>query len=154
MTELRGQSRRAGFTGRSSYCTDPQSEALRALLAELRAQGFRWLDHGDCVGADALAHHLATDIGYRIKIHPPENERLRACCKGALIVEDVKPYIERNHDIVDDTEILIAVPSSMHEVLRSGTWATVRYARKQGRLIIIVWPDGTVTREGNGNEDE
>jgi hypothetical protein len=29
-----------------------------------------------------------------------------------------------------------------------GTWATVRYARKAGLPIAIIWPDGEITREG------
>jgi hypothetical protein len=53
----------------------------------------------------------------------------------------------RNHDIVDETELLIACPGELAEAVRSGTWATVRYARKLGRPIVIFWPDGSVTGE-------
>ena len=63
-------------------------------------------------------------------------------------VRDPLPYLERNRAIVDACDILIACPKGMQEEQRSGTWATVRYARRRDRPIVIVWPDGTVTREG------
>ncbi len=58
-----------------------------------------------------------------------------------------KPYLKRNHDIVDESDILIGFPSSEEERLRSGTWATVRYARKTGKRIYIIFPDGKVKQE-------
>jgi hypothetical protein len=52
----------------------------------------------------------------------------------------------RNHRIVDMTRVLVACPDG-EERQHSGTWATVRYARKRGKWIIIVYPDGTVREE-------
>lgn len=47
-----------------------------------------------------------------------------------------KPYLERNKDIANEgIDGLIAAPSGWVEELRSGTWATVRYARKLKRTI-------------------
>jgi len=37
-----------------------------------------------------------------------------------------KPYLTRNKDIVRDTEMLVAAPADETEVIRSGTWSTVR----------------------------
>lgn len=59
-----------------------------------------------------------------------------------------KPYLVRNRDIVEETELLIAAPAKAVEHLQSGTWSTVRYARRFGRPISIIRPDGTVIREG------
>ena len=42
----------------------PQSAALAAHLRERWDQGWRELHHGDCVGADALAHQIAGSIGW------------------------------------------------------------------------------------------
>jgi len=70
---------------------------------------------------------------------------------GAGAASDIrrnpKPYLERNHNIVDESELLIACPKSKEEELRSGTWATVRYARKKGVRIILIYPDGSVSEE-------
>jgi hypothetical protein len=57
-----------------------------------------------------------------------------------------KPYLVRNHEIVDDSQVLIAAPKEFTEQLRSGTWATIRYARKIGRTVRIVFPDGSIGR--------
>jgi hypothetical protein len=57
-----------------------------------------------------------------------------------------RPYIARNHDIVNHTNYLIACPDTMKEVQRSGTWATVRYAGKHDRVVYLVYPDGRLDR--------
>lgn len=59
-------------------------------------------------------------------------------------IRDPLPPLERNHRIVDACDVLIACPKDAQEQLRSGTWATVRYARKQGKRVIVITPDGTV----------
>lgn len=35
----------------------------------------------------------------------------------------------------------------MEEEQKTGTWYTIRYARKQNKQIVIFWPDGTITNE-------
>ena len=96
--------------------------------------------HGDCIGSDAKAHKVADSTGCRIVIHPPENPKSRAYCSTATAsVRAPKTYLQRNHDIVDSSKILIAVPKDPNrEVLRSGTWATIRYARKKGVPVYML----------------
>lgn len=53
-------------------------------------------------------------------------------------------FLKRDHRIVDVTDKLIAAPGQAAEVLRSGTWATVRYAVKIGRPGLTVYPGGLV----------
>jgi hypothetical protein len=53
------------------------------------------------------------------------------------------PPLDRNKMMVDDCEALIATPRLMVEELRSGTWSTIRYARKCRKPVHIVWPDGS-----------
>lgn len=56
--------------------------------------------------------------------------------------------IDRNHRLVDSTDLLLAVYNG---VRRSGTGATVNYARKMGRKIILIDPvTRSITHEGNG----
>ena len=40
--------------------------------------------------------------------------------------------------------MMIAAPSEAEEQRRSGTWSTVRFARKQGKPVFVISPDGTV----------
>jgi hypothetical protein len=127
-----------GFTGTASGMTEHQQAELYGTLCihpHLRT-GFR---HGDCVGADAEAHAIALELGWPVVIHPPANPKRRAYCDGG-VVKGPRPYLVRNHDIVDACDFLIAAPRQRKEVLRSGTWATVRYARKVGKEVIILEP--------------
>ena len=56
--------------------------------------------------------------------------------------------IDRNHRLVESAELLLAV---FNGVRRSGTGATVNYARKLGREIIVIDPlTRSVTHEGDG----
>jgi len=123
--------------------TDVQLRALEDLLVQLPV---RELHHGDCTGTDKEAHAAARGLGIRIVIHPPEDTSRKANCIGDEI-RRAKPYLERNHDIVDETDFLIACPRGRREELRSGTWATIRYARKMQRVIYLVWNDGSYSRE-------
>jgi len=94
--------------------------------------------HGDCVGADAEAHEIASVLlgPNRIHIRPPSDSTHRAWC-AAAIEFPTEPYLKRDHKIVETTQVLIAAPKGP-EILRSGTWATVRHARKLGRIILLL----------------
>lgn len=134
-----------GFTGTSDYQREAQLEALKLKLKELRFDEFH---HGDCINADENAHEIVMMCTTAtVVIHPPLNTHARAYCKGEasrIIRREPKPYLARNHDIVDETDLLIACPRSKLEQRRSGTWATVRYARKVGKPVILITPDGKI----------
>ncbi len=132
-----------GFTGTQIGMTKPQFVSFSKVYKEL---GVKELHHGDCIGSDEEAHGVARKYGNRIVIHPPSSSSKRAFCKGD-VVHRPAPYLERNKDIVADTELIIATPKQMAEIQRSGTWATVRYARRKDRGIFIVYPDGTVEED-------
>lgn len=135
-----------GFTGTQDGCTDPQFDLLVEVLQELHE--VTEAHHGDCLGADFQFTVIVDCIFGTGKIHnhPPEDNKKRAFCRADKIYDPL-PYLVRNHNIVDATEILIACPKTMKEELRSGTWATIRYARKQKGVIVILWPDGKYTYE-------
>jgi predicted Rossmann fold nucleotide-binding protein DprA/Smf involved in DNA uptake len=42
---------------------------------------------------------------------------------------------------------LIACPQTLKEEIRSGTWTTVRIARRLGRVIWLVYPNGAIVIE-------
>lgn len=132
---------RVGFTGTQVGMAPRQRSAFAEELSSLSGS----FHHGDCVGADEEAHAIARGTGWWIVVHPPLNPAKRAWCQGDVILP-AKDYLPRNHDIAAVTEILLATPKTMREELYSGTWATVRYARKLGRPVRIIWLDGSVTR--------
>jgi hypothetical protein len=103
------------------------------------------LHHGMCVGGDADGHEIAREIGYFIVGHPPTDERLMA----DLQCEEMwpaKPYLDRNKDIAKCGHALIACPSEPEEQPRGGTWSTVRFARKIGRTVVLILPNGQIVQ--------
>lgn len=120
-----------GFTGTSKrFPTVEQGKRLNYRLKVLYAGGEREFHHGDCIKMDAWVAEAAKAIGFRLICHPPANEYKRAFVQSH-VVSDRKPFLDRNHDIVDESTILLAAPDTSQEELRSGTWATIRYARKK-----------------------
>lgn len=126
-----------GITGTRSGLSRRQRIEAERLLAELSPE---WLHHGDCRGVDAQLHEMARHSGIKVKVHPPDGRKLRAWCEGDETAEP-KPYLTRNHAIVNEVDTMLAFPDGL-ERLHSGTWATVRYARKRGVHVIVVHPGG------------
>jgi len=135
-----------GFTGTSKGITREQYVTVDRLFFSCVPDV---LHHGDCIGGDEQIHKLALEHGLQIEIHPPLDPKKRAWCTGHTKLWSPKPYIVRNHDIVDcAVNGVIAAPRTKNEQFRgSGTWATIRYARKKKRNLWIVWPDGTYSEE-------
>ncbi len=152
-----------GFTGTKKGMTVAQAQQLEAYCSQyaekMTADGFvsaLILHHGDCVGADAQAHMIAGNSGWQVEIHPGTdndgNSPYRANCEGSFVRAIHPPcrYAERNVDIVTTTAMLLATPSGP-EKMRSGTWSTVRAARKMSRPVIVFTTEGDVY--GIGMED-
>ena len=137
-----------GFTGTQQGMTKVQRQAFRELLAELKVSVFH---HGDCIGADIQAHNTVLKrTSAKVVVHPPSNESKRAFAEGQTFTYKKAPYLVRNRNIVNRCSHLIATPSGPEE-LRSGTWSTVRYAKRIGRPVTIVYPDGTLERVAGKN---
>ena len=132
---------KVGFTGTQNLndISMEKSSKLYYTLNELYNKGYTEFHHGDCIGADALAHDMALQIGYDIIIHPPSDMSKRAFKQGAIEKRKSYAYMTRNQHIVNEAEILVALPKNKDvEELRSGTWATVRRARKADVPIIYI----------------
>ncbi len=129
-----------GFTGSRCVPTAYQFGALRKLLDAYIETGVPVRGHhGGCIGADAAFHKMCVQHGMFMVLHPPTNSSLQ----HVVIADEVRPrfpYLTRNQHIVDATDILIAMPAQAEEILRSGTWSTVRYAHKMGGRVIILPP--------------
>jgi hypothetical protein len=66
---------------------------------------------------------------------------------------DPMPPLQRNDVIVKSCQVLTACPGEEHEILRSGTWATVRRAMKE-KLVVIFYPSGRVEMNTSFAQDE
>lgn len=129
-----------GFTGTQKGMSVLQAAAL----IEFLGMGCDEFHHGCCIGADSEAHKIAKEMGIRIVLHPPINQSKQDLTLVGDEVRSPKDYLVRNHDIVDETDAMIAFPKSNVEELRSGTWATIRYAAKIGRRIDVILPNGEI----------
>ena len=141
-----------GYTGTQIGMSKDQIITIKELINHLKeTEEIEEVHHGDCIGGDSDFDIICKNRFKRV-IHPPIYPNKRAWCDGEIILEK-KPYLERNRDIAK-MDILIATPKEYEEVLRSGTWATVRYARKAGTAIYIIWPDGTIKKEEACDQEE
>src|SRR6202048_424240 len=126
-----------GFTGTRQGMTAEQKSALRNFLDG----GAGEFHHGNRIGADSEAHDIADECGYGIILHPPSNHSERAWREvPGHMMRPEQPYLDRNKDIVRETAWLIAAPAEPEEQLRSGTWSTVRFARKLGKPVFLILP--------------
>lgn len=124
----------AGFTGSRNGMSEKQCQELREKFIEFKITE---LHHGCCKGADKQAHIIARNIGLIIIGHPGLKMYLSDIVLDCDRTWRQKPFLDRNRDIVDDSEILFVGPDGP-EKIRSGTWATKRYAQKVNKPFYIL----------------
>jgi predicted Rossmann fold nucleotide-binding protein DprA/Smf involved in DNA uptake len=138
-----------GFTGTRRGMTAKQVSSVTDLINQLKPDK---VIHGACYGADYDFHDICIKArgGYTvsrpplIELYPSDIENTVADCRGFDISNPQLPPLERNKRIVNASDRLIATPREFEEVLRSGTWSTIRYAKKVGKIVYIVQPDGDI----------
>lgn len=140
-----------GFTGTRRGMSERQVETLFKFLRE--ATEFH---HGRCLGADEQALRIAKIVSWQqIKMEyggiwtvaHPSNLSAWTSQVESDETREPKPPLLRNQDIVNECSRLLACPGGMAEVIRSGTWSTIRYARGIARDRRIIWPDGSYTND-------
>ena len=125
-----------GFTGSRNGMSNEQKLQVKNYLLSLQHLNLT-VHHGDCKGSDRDFHNICTDLqSIKIIIHPPNCSTMRAFCNSDTILQE-RPFLLRNRDIVDSSEVLIACPINNNEIMRSGTWSTIRYARKCNKQVNI-----------------
>ncbi|MDV3218913.1 hypothetical protein [Mycobacterium avium] len=137
-----------GFTGSRHEPTDEQKRFIRRHIWDADE-----LHHGCCVGSDYAAHDCAVSIKGQptIWLHPPTDEKLmvplsKLLSRGGIHALSAKPYHDRNRDIVDACDVLIATPDGPRRP-HSGTWYTIDYARANRVAVVVCLPDGTIEPE-------
>lgn len=130
-----------GFTGTREGMTPDQKIAVRRWCAR---NAPKTLHHGCCIGADEDIVTILADSAVVIG-HPPSDGELQSKYATGMseLLENPAEYLSRNQAIVKACDTLLATPKGPEE-LRSGTWSTIRYARRKVKTVVIVWPDGRV----------
>lgn len=132
-----------GMTGTRNGMTEAQrKEFERVLEFNVRLHSAMSFHHGDCVGADAETHEIASRAGLNVIIHPPIKADLRAYCVSDEIREE-KGYLARNRDIVNESDVMFGLAPTM-KPRKGGTWYTINYAKTNGKEVWVISPDGTL----------
>jgi len=136
-----------GFTGsRHGMSASARAKVQALFMIHWTINSANTLRHGDCTGSDEEAFKIAKALGFLTYAYPASNvsERWLAKTKSDLVMVPL-PALERNTIIVSESTILIATVqgfTSNQAQMRSGTWATVRYAKKEGIPFWLVNPLG------------
>lgn len=135
---------KVGFTGTRVGLTNKQLGEVAVLLAYLEDNNAKHNEfhYGGCIGADEQAATLAEACNFKLHCHPAiigDSLKSKKRFTNQLIYRARSPLV-RNADIVEACQFLIACPKNSEEVQRSGTWATIRYARSLGKTTIMVYP--------------
>ena len=116
-----------GFTGTRTGMSAAQSVQLRWMLAVFANDGpqprFHYGTHETAtLLADSAARDIADRLGYEcVSYHAVVGEEL-----------------DRDRQLVAESHVLVAAPRTDKEEQRSGTWATVRYARRRGIPVVML----------------
>ena len=116
-----------GFTGTRTGMSEEQRDQFCLMLACFRSKNmnvFHYGAHADVeLKADVEAATIAGgEMGFELEPH--------CASRGGELV--------RNRDIVAAVDVLIAAPLVDKEELRSGTWATIRYARAARKPVVML----------------
>ncbi len=148
--------------------------ALAQQIERLYAEGYREFYSGMCIGVDLWAAQAVADLMERdesvqlVGVLPFEGQdaywsmsdqrtyrRLLDRCSRVVTVctaqeaKDNAPacYRRRNRYMVDQADTVLAVYTADGADTRSGTGATVRYARRQLKRIVYIHPETLKTAE-------
>jgi len=130
-----------GFTGTRVGMSPLQKMYLERILIKTKPEK---VIHGGCIGADTEFHGICYYQKCRrissltIAIYPSNLRNQQGNYPNADFYHKEQDPLVRNHIIVDQSDILIAAPKYDAEELRSGTWSTIRYARKIGIPVVIL----------------
>ncbi len=132
-----------GFTGTRAGMTAKQKKTVAHLLQKIVAEYDNvHAHHGDCVGADSEFHYMCLNLDIPMTHYPCTLKSQRVHLPGAVEIRPPRAPLDRNKDIVRASNLVIATPKEKDEILRSGTWSTIRFAAKSGVPVILVSPDG------------
>lgn len=130
----------AGFTGTRQGMTENQRSSFSAIITYLYPDK---LVHGDCIGADKQADEILHGKGVLLVSRPSNIPKAQARGTFATPIDIPRHPLARNRLIVNDSALVIATPAGP-EVIRSGTWATIRYTIKSNKPVFIIDPHGSV----------
>jgi hypothetical protein len=127
-----------GFTG--------TRDSIRILIKNLARQHVSVQGvHGGAEGADRQFHRLLKELNIPSECYPSNEEQWRWSVQNCVVCHAMQAPLTRNRVIVEVSNLMFATPRTFIEKQRSGTWATIRYAKKTNNPLTVIWPDGSTT---------
>lgn len=138
-----------GITGTREGMNKKQQTAFLSVVSKLLEKYPTLVNYhqGCCVGVDNESAKLVDSLyGFTVIDHPPTNKSLVGDYKGHQTRED-KNYFARNRDIVDESQVMIAITKQMviPDPPSGGTWYTLNYSIKNKKETYHIKPDGSVS---------
>lgn len=127
-----------GVTGTRYGATEYQLSQVREFLQEFPKDSE--FHHGDCAGVDVQVAAIAKELGFKIVCHPPKSDYMQGFFGGDETREPLG-YLERDRNIVNETDTLIVVPLQDKWQPSGGTWYTHDYAVKTNKPVTIFYPN-------------
>lgn len=146
MTEYRS----VGITGSLEGLTGPQ---LRWAKQFIQDNVVRVLHHGNCIGGDedvATLFYKGQDT--YIIAHPGHISTMQSKISFNDLVLPEKHTLARNRLIVNSSDLLLGFPKIDDEDDNSGSWYTIRWAKRHRTPVIVISPTGMMTLH-SPNED-
>lgn len=142
MNQLTKPISKLGFTGTRVGMSKEQWLGCVSFI-QLQVATGATIHHGSCRGSDEQFGWIAHTNRLFVVVHPPYDPKWRSYCYYDEM-RDPKAYLERDYEIVDETEYMLATPNRTHPMPYGGTDSTLRYAASLGRPGTVILPRGTV----------
>lgn len=135
-----------GFTATRHVRGESDEAVIDRVLLDLWSEGIRDIVTGGCYGGDAVIAAAAKARGFRVHTVLPavmaqvDGRWKEHCTTWEQTAMTAEPYRTRNERIVALADRLVAFPERAEDdprSRRSGTWMTVRIARRAGKPVDI-----------------
>lgn len=131
-----------GVTGSQLGASTAQLHTFKSWVLE-NWDKIEAVHNGCCVGWDTQVAYILHGNGLEELVvwHPPSNSDKQGIFQRDWPMGEwrkPKPYLDRNWDIAKECDVVIGAPRTDEEQIRSGTWATLRYARKLGKEVKVL----------------
>lgn len=128
------------FSATRNGLTLPQAVQVCKIIKELSPD---LIVHGGCTGGDENIDYIAFQFGISRRVRPCNLKKFKGVLQPGACIFPTKNPRERNLDIVQDGDTITAYPKGEKEQKRgSGTWQVIRMAKKIGKPLLIVYPNG------------
>lgn len=145
-------------TGTRYGGTDAQLKTLRDILTD--AYKPTTASHGRCAGVDVQFAAICDGLTPRPKIFARPgvsakdgNDDWVGEDPYSDVVLPNETHLKRNRLLIDGdaaappADVLVVVPRQSQRQTDGGTWYSYAYGLRKGTNILVIWPDGTNTKE-------